>query len=145
MDKKRPLVGVGVMIKNKKGQVLLGLRQGSHGAGEWCFPGGHLEFSETLFQTAIRETKEETGLKVKKCKMISLAEEFRYLKSNGRHCVNIGVQAEYKSGVPKVMEKDKCLEWKWFSLKKLPKKIFQGTELVLNNYKAKKIYQEKNR
>lgn len=145
MDKKRPVVGVGVMIKNKKGQVLLGLRKGSHGAGEWCFPGGHLEFGETFFQTAIRETKEETGLKVKNCKLISVAEEFRYLKSDGKHCVNIGIEAKYKNGTPKIMEPDKCKEWKWFNLKKLPKKLFQGTELILNNYKAKKIYQEKNR
>ncbi|MFA6296495.1 MAG: NUDIX domain-containing protein [Patescibacteria group bacterium] len=145
MDKKRPLVGIGVMIKNKKGQVLYGLRKGSHGSGEWCFPGGHLELGETFFQTAIRETKEETGLIVKNCKLISLAEEFRYLKSDGKHYVNIGILAEYKGGIPKVMEPKKCLKWKWFSLKKLPKKLFQGTQLILKNYKAKKIYQEKNR
>ena len=42
-EKKYPRVGVGVMIQNKKGEVLLGLRQGSHGAGEWSFPGGHNE------------------------------------------------------------------------------------------------------
>ncbi|MFA4941602.1 MAG: NUDIX domain-containing protein, partial [Patescibacteria group bacterium] len=38
-EKKYPRVGVGVMIQNEKGEVLLGLRQGSHGAGEWSFPG----------------------------------------------------------------------------------------------------------
>ncbi|MDD3887579.1 MAG: NUDIX domain-containing protein [Patescibacteria group bacterium] len=145
MDKKRPLVGVGVMIKNKKGQVLLGLRQGSHGSGEWSFPGGHLEFGESFFQTARREAKEESGLIVGKCKLISVAEETRYLKSDDKHYVNIGILAEYRGGIPKIMEKDKCLKWKWFSLKKLPKKIFQGTELTINNYKAKKIYQEKNK
>ncbi len=39
MDKKYPKVGVGVMIM-RENKVLLGLRQGSHGAGEWSFPGG---------------------------------------------------------------------------------------------------------
>lgn len=145
MDKKRPLIGIGIMIKNKKGEILLGLRQGSHGAGEWSFPGGHLEFGENFFQTAKRETKEECGLTIDKCKLISVAEEFRYLKTDGKHCVNIGILAKYEGGRPKVMEPKKCQEWQWFSLKKLPKKIFQGTELTINNYKAKKIYQEKNR
>lgn len=61
-EKRYPRVGVGVMIQNEKGEVLLGLRQGSHGAGEWSFPGGHLEFGETVFQTAKREVEEESGL-----------------------------------------------------------------------------------
>ena len=50
-EKKYPKVGIGVMIQNEKGEVLLGLRQGSHGAGEWSFPGGHLEFGEKIFET----------------------------------------------------------------------------------------------
>lgn len=145
MDKKRPLVGIGVMIKNKKGQVLLGLRKGSHGSGEWCFPGGHLEFGETFYETAIRETKEETGLKVKNCKLISVAEEMGYLKSDGKHYINIGILAEYKGGIPRVLEPEKCEKWQWFSQNKLPKNLFQGTKLITKNYKSKKIYQEKNR
>ncbi len=32
--------GVGVMIL-KDGTVLLGRRKGSHGEGEWAWPGGH--------------------------------------------------------------------------------------------------------
>jgi len=144
MDRKRPLVGVGVMIKNKQGQILLGLRQGSHGSGEWAFPGGSMEFSETFFQTAKREAKEESGLIVGKCKLISVSEELCYLK-DGKHYIVIGISAEYKGGKPRIMEPEKCLEWKWFNLNNLPKKIFQGTKLTINNYKAKKIYQEKNK
>lgn len=138
--KKRPYVGIGVMIQNKKGQVLLGLRKSSHGTGEWCFPGGHLEFGETICQTAKRETKEETGLSVTNCKVISVADEMRYLKSDGKHYLNVGIKADCKKGTPKVMEPKKCEKWKWFNLNKLPKKLFQGTELTLKNFKAKKIY-----
>lgn len=137
---KYPRVGVGVMIQNNKSEVLLGLRQGSHGAGEWSFPGGHLEFGETIFQTAQRETKEETGLEVVDFKLISVADEMRYIKSDNKHYLNIGVKAEYQGGEPKVTEQDKCKEWEWFSLDALPEKIFEGTKLVIKNFKAGNIY-----
>ncbi|MBT4277902.1 NUDIX domain-containing protein [Candidatus Falkowbacteria bacterium] len=51
-EKLIPRVGVGVLIQNDKDEVLLGLRCGSHGEGEWCFSGGHLDFGETIFETA---------------------------------------------------------------------------------------------
>lgn len=135
-----PRVGIGVMIQNKNGEVLLGLRQGSHGEGEWCFPGGHLEFGETVFETAKREVKEETGLDADNFELVSVADEMRYIKTDSKHYLNIGVKAEYEGGDPKVMEPNKCKEWKWFSLDSLPGKIFEGTELTIKNVKAGKIY-----
>lgn len=140
MVKSYPKVGIGVMIQNKKREVLLGLRQGSHGAGEWSFPGGHLEYGETILETAKREVKEETGLKVNEFKLISVADEMRYLKSDGKHYVNIGLKAEYKNGEPKLMEPNRWKEWRWFSLDNLPDKLFEGTELMIKNFKAGKIY-----
>lgn len=139
-EKKYPKVGVGVMIQNKKGEVLLGLRQGSHGTGEWCFPGGHLEFGETVFQTAKREVKEETDLEVSEFQLISVADEMRYIKTDGKHYLNLGVKAKYQGGEPRLMELEKCLKWKWFGLDSLPKNLFQGTEMTINNFKAGKIY-----
>src|SRR5512141_403745 len=107
----RPRVGIGVMIQNNEGKILLGLRKGSHGAGEWAFPGGHLEFGETIFETAKREVKEETGLDVKEFELISVADEMRYIKTDNKHYLNLGVKAVYQGGEPKVMEPNKCSEW----------------------------------
>ena len=39
---KRVQVGVGVFVK-RNGKILVGKRKGSHGAGTWALPGGHLE------------------------------------------------------------------------------------------------------
>lgn len=141
IEKKYPRVGVGIMIKNGKGEVLLGLRKGSHGSGEWSFPGGHLEFGETVFETAKREVKEETGLDVNEFNLISVADEMRYIESDGKHYLNIGVEGVYEGGIPSVKEVDKCEEWRWFSLDNLPDKMFEGTELVIRNYQANMIYQ----
>jgi 8-oxo-dGTP diphosphatase len=141
--KKYPKVGIGVMIQNEKGQVLLGLRKGSHGAGEWSFPGGHLEMGETVFQTAKRETKEETGLDINTFELISVADEMRYLESDGKHYLNIGVKGQYMGGIPIVAEPDKCEKWEWFDLNNLPGSLFEGTELVISNFKNNKIYNPK--
>ena len=139
-EKKYPRVGVGVMIENEKGEVLLGLRQGSHGAGEWSFPGGHLEFGETVFKTAKREVREETGLEINELELISVADEMRYIKTDNKHYLNIGIKGRYRGGEPTVLEPDKCREWRWFSLNDLPEKILEGTELTIKNFKARKIY-----
>ncbi len=140
IEKKYPKIGIGVMVLNKNKELLLGLRQGSHGSGEWSFPGGHLEFGETILETAIREVKEETNLDISDLELISVADEMRYIKTDGKHYLNIGVKANTVSGILELMEPDKCLEWTYFSLNNLPSPLFEGTELMINNFLAKKIY-----
>lgn len=139
-NKKYPRVGVGVMIQNKNNEVLLGLRKGSHGAGEWSFPGGHVEFGETIFETAKRETKEETGLKVANFKLISVFDEMRYLKSDRKHYLGLGVLAKYPGGEPRIIEPDKCEKWCWFNLNNLPSPLFENTEAIIKNFKNQTIY-----
>lgn len=136
----RPLVGIGVMIQNDRGEVLLGLRQGGHAAGEWGFPGGHLEFGETIFETAIRETLEETGLEVKNPTLISVGDVLRYIETEGKHYLNVGVKVSYIGGEPQLMEPDKCAEWRWFDLDNLPSPLLEGTSLMIRNYRAGVIY-----
>jgi len=59
-----PKVGVAVMIWNHSGSLLMGRRRGSHGAGLWSVPGGHVDIGETWEQTSIREVEEECGIKI---------------------------------------------------------------------------------
>ena len=130
-----PQVGVGVLIFNSKGLVLIGKRyepsaqqpwppcdiratsspqtsslvdaflrtkaktndtlhdmhrKGSHGAGEYALPGGHLEFGESFEQCAERETQEETGLQLQS---VNFAWATNSVFSASKHHVTIFMQA----------------------------------------------------
>jgi len=59
--KQYPIAGVGaVVIYNSK--VLLVQRGTQPYKGQWCIPGGKINFGETLQQAAEREIFEETGI-----------------------------------------------------------------------------------
>jgi ADP-ribose pyrophosphatase YjhB (NUDIX family) len=139
MEKKYPRVGVGVIIQNSKGKVLMGCRLAPV-PGEWCCPGGNLEFGESTLKAAIREAKEETDLIISNLKLISVIEERRYIKVTGKHYVVICFRAEKYRGKPKLMEPNKFKEWRWFDLNNLPNKMLEATELMIKNFKAGKIY-----
>tara|TARA_R110002096_G_scaffold155437_7_gene319859 strand:- start:1801 stop:2364 length:564 start_codon:yes stop_codon:yes gene_type:complete len=55
-----------------QGKVLLCKRGIKPRLGYWCLPGGYMEKNETIEGAAIRETKEETGVEVKKLHLYTL-------------------------------------------------------------------------
>lgn len=133
---RRPYASVGVIVLNDNGEVLLGLRKGGLGAGEWSLPAGHIEFGESIVQAGLREVKEETGLVVAEPELVSVADEMY----GDKHYVGFGITAIYKAGELKLMEPEKCSEWRWFNLNVLPGNLFKATEKVMRNYLSKKIY-----
>lgn len=60
----RPWVGVGVVVW-RGDEVLLVRRGRPPRQGEWGIPGGAQELGETLFEAAVREVLEETGLTIR--------------------------------------------------------------------------------
>jgi ADP-ribose pyrophosphatase YjhB (NUDIX family) len=60
----RPIVGVGAVVLDARGQVVLIRRRFEPLAGQWSLPGGMLEIGEALEEGAAREVREETGLEV---------------------------------------------------------------------------------
>jgi 8-oxo-dGTP diphosphatase len=132
-------VGIGVMIlRNDK--ILMGRRKGSHGAGEYAFTGGHLEYMESFSECAERETLEESGIKIKNIRFLCLANENTYPP---RHGVLIGVIADWESGEPQVLEPDKRESWDWYDLDNLPEPIFIPAKIMIDSYKTKRNYYDK--
>lgn len=60
------ITAAGILFLTKDGRALF-IKRSSSGdhAGEWAFPGGHVEDGETLLECALRETAEEVGAKPK--------------------------------------------------------------------------------
>lgn len=132
----RPKVGVGVMIM-KDGKVLLGKRKGSHGAGEYAWPGGHFEYMESFEQCAKRETVEETGMEIENIRFLRLLNLKVYAP---KHYVDIGLIADWKSGEPKIMEPDKTEGWDWYDIDNLPGPLFSTIPTYIEAYKTGKNF-----
>ncbi|KAL2258740.1 hypothetical protein VTK26DRAFT_7820 [Humicola hyalothermophila] len=105
-------VGVAAIIRDSKGRMVMGVRKGSHGAGTWQFPGGHLDVGESYFACAERETLEETGLVVKAEKFVAITND---ICDATKHYITIFVLCRRvdEAQEPKVMEPHKCESWSW--------------------------------
>ena len=145
MDQK-PKVGVGVMILNIKGEVLLGKRNDDaekassdlHGEGSWTMPGGKLDFHETLIKGAIRELEEEIGIKISKDKLEILNIQDNIVPDN--HYVTVGFIFKNFDKEPKVMEPEEITEWKWYNLDSLPEKVYPPSAQMIKSFLNNKIY-----
>ncbi|KAK4231681.1 Nudix hydrolase 1 [Podospora fimiseda] len=107
-------VGVAAVIQDNKGNVILGVRKGSHGSGTWQFPGGHLEVGESWFACAERETLEETGLVVKAERFFAATND---VFEEGKHYITLFILCKRvdESAEPEVLEPHKCESWSWKS------------------------------
>lgn len=127
-----PRVGVACIVE-REGKILLGKRKGSHGAGTWAFPGGHLEFGESVESCAKRELLEETGISPLSLRQGSWVENV--MEEGKKHYITIFVLVDQFIGDPEVLEPNKCEGWEWFSWDALPKPLFAPIESLLSNRK----------
>lgn len=137
---KRPLIGVAVIVV-REGRVLLGKRKNAHGAGTWQFPGGHLEYGESIEACARRELLEETGLSVFKLRMGPFTNDL--FEDENRHYVTLFVIADQTTGDAQVKEPDKCERWGWFRWTNMPTPRFLPiVNLLKQNFTPTLLKQE---
>jgi 8-oxo-dGTP diphosphatase len=129
-------VGVAVLVRRGDEIVLL-KRQGSHGAGTWSTPGGHIDFGETPEACGIRETQEEVGLVIADLTFIGLTNDV--FEQEGKHYLTIWLEAQYAGGEARVNAPREMTEVGWFALDALPEPLF----LPVANLVAGKVYRAK--
>lgn len=123
-----------VMIVNDKGQVLLGLKKKGFHARYWIFPGGQIEFGETVEECGIREVWEESTLNVKVKGLLDVASEIQ----NEKHVVFLHLLASGE-GFPVVTEPEEVVEWRWFDTGTLPDKTTLSVLKAIHKYKQGQV------
>ena len=125
-------VGCGAFILNDNNEILLQQRNKEPEKGYWSIPGGKLEWMETFEEAVKREIKEECDIDIKVLRLLGICDHI--VKSENQHWVSPSFLCKIEKGEPKIMEPNKHLDMKWFSLDNLPEKLTITTKDAVNSY-----------
>ncbi len=132
-------VGIGVMVRNENGEMLMGRRgpEAKNERGKWNFPGGELDFGETLFECAKREAMEEYAVEVEPTRILKVIDHI--LEEEKQHWVNPIIEARLVKGEPKLMEPHKTDKIGWFPIDSLPGELTVNMKELFKEIKEGKI------
>jgi 8-oxo-dGTP diphosphatase len=110
----RPVpAALAVLVRNE--QVLLVRRANPPDAGKWGFPGGRLEWGETLAEATLRELAEETGIRATYDRVLTALDVLDGAPAAlNFHYVLIASRCLWVSGDP--IAADDALEARWFPM-----------------------------
>lgn len=102
-------------IENAKGEILsvrFSENEPAEIRGTWDFPGGGLEYKESLREGLLREIKEELGdsVKIKIGRPVAVW-DFMTVDGTNRHCVAIGYKAQWLSGTIHLSDEHDQYQW----------------------------------
>ena len=127
-------VGVGAIIVDNQGRLFLARRgtKAKNERGLWEFPGGSVEFGETLSEALRREMLEEFGIEIIVGELLDVVDHI--LKEERQHWVSPTYKCTIASGEPQIREPEKCADIGWFHTNEMPKELTQITRLNLTHY-----------
>jgi 8-oxo-dGTP diphosphatase len=146
MNEERPKVIPTVyLVLEKNGRILLSRRYNTgFQDGKYSLPAGHLMGDEeTLTQAAIREAKEETGVKIDPAdlELIHVIHRKQQEPTNERR-INLFFKSNKWQGEPRIMEPNKCDDLQWFELDRLPISILPYVRQAIESFRNKISYSE---
>jgi ADP-ribose pyrophosphatase YjhB (NUDIX family) len=121
-----PKVGVGVLIHEDGGRVLLVRRGVPPERGKWSIPAGFLDQGENPQATAAREVREETGLEVTIERVLDV-----YHNPPGQGGASIFILYEGRRVGGRLQAGDDADEAAFFALNALPELAFPSTRHAL--------------
>ena len=132
------MVVAGAFIFDKENRVLMQKRSDN---GQWGFPGGFMELSESVQDTARREVYEETGIKVEELELFGVYSGPQYDKtfSNGDQVSLVLISFICKRYSGKLVESnEESLQNKFYPLKDLPENIFTEHKMLVDDLLSKR-------
>lgn len=128
----------GCLIFNENNQVLLQKRSDDN---LWGNPGGSMDLGETIYDTVIREIKEETNLDIKKENLkifnIYSGEEQHHIYPNKDEVYFVNIIFEIHKYSGDIVSDIESKELKFFDIDKLPNNITKPFESVARDLKNK--------
>lgn len=133
------LVAVHIFFINK-GKILLLKRQNTgYGDGQYSVPAGHVDGEESIGDAMIRETFEETNVKLDKAPEI--IHVMHRVKPNDVRIDYFGLAKNWHQ-LPTNKEPEKCTEMKWFPLDNLPRNTIPYIQQAIHYYQAKQLFSD---
>jgi ADP-ribose pyrophosphatase len=132
----QPRVGVGVLLVDASGRVLLTLRNRAPEAGCWSIVGGKLDFLETLEECAVREVREEVGVEVSIESLLCVTDHC--LPAEGQHWVSPAYLAQIREGQAANREPDKTEAVQWFAISELPENLTMTARNAIRAYLSRR-------
>jgi 8-oxo-dGTP diphosphatase len=127
-----PRVGVGVLLVDELGRVLLTLRKLPPEADCWSIVGGKVDFLEPLEDCAIREAREEVGVQIVIERLLCVTDH--RLPGEGQHWVSPAFLGRIVSGDVRNCEPHKAREVRWFSRAELPPNLTMTARNAVKAY-----------
>jgi 8-oxo-dGTP diphosphatase len=121
-----PVPTVDIIIKYKDGIILIKRKNPPEG---WALPGGFVDYGETLEEAAVREAKEETGLRIKLLRQFHSYSD--PLRDPRQHTISTVFVAEAAGDAE---AGDDAAELDIFKADSLPKMIAFDHKKILDDY-----------
>ena len=132
LDLRCPRVGVGVLLTDGLGRVLLTLRRLPPEANCWSILGGKVDFLEPLEDCAIREAREEAGLEIAIERLLCVTDH--RLPGEGQHWVSPAFFGRILRGEASNCEPHKTRQVRWFPLRELPPNLTMTARNAIEAY-----------
>lgn len=117
-----PKVAVGI-VAVRNGTILMTRRNHDPKMGEWSFPAGFVDAYEDVRDAVVRETLEETGIRVSVERLLGVFQE------PDSRVIFLAFAGTAGAGTP--VSGDECMEVRFFPPEELPPPAFQNDLAIL--------------
>ena len=140
-----PGVGLGVMLFNEEGKILLIKRNDDakkaasdmHLEGTWTLQAGKIKYGETIFEAAKRKAMQEVNLSIEDLSIISIADDI----NEYAHFVTFGILARMWNGEINLGDTEEQVAYDWFDIENLPT-LSSPAKNIIDNYLNNTMYRE---
>ena len=118
-----PLVSIDLILRNERGEVLLGRRANRPAQGMWFVPGGRIRKNERVNDALRRISQRELGVTIAEAKLLGVFDHIypdNFLGAPGvnTHYVVLGMAAELRGDLAFTAD-EQHEELKWWTVKQL--------------------------